>query len=200
MLATQSSAHRSNMATLKGFPARFKDTDPSECRGEGWLSHFIEARALLQEGGIAVFVGGCGTGKTRMSYELAKFTKPRSVGVWGMKKAMPCYYTTAARMLEDVRETFGGDYNTPSEKVATEVFTDASLLVIDELDNCMLSDFAQRKLKQVVDERYQAKLPTILITNHDRKKLKQLLPEPVMDRIREVGRGFHFYWPSFRGQ
>lgn len=188
------------MASLKGFPARFAGLDPSECQGEGWLRNFIEARELLSNGGIAVFVGGCGTGKTRMSYELAKLMPARTVGVYGLRKAMPCYYTTAARMLEDVRETFGGDYNTPSEKVATEVFTDATLLVIDELDTCVKSDFGQRKLKQVVDERYQAKRPTILITNQDRKKLKQLLPEPVIDRIREVGRGFHFDWPSFRAK
>lgn len=186
------------MPRLKGFPARFKDTHPRDCHGEGWLRHFVVAREVLSQGGIAVFVGGCGTGKTRMSYELAKHVKPRSVSMWGLHKEMPCYYITAARMLEEVRETFSGDYNTPSEKVTTEAFTDASLLVIDEIDSCVKSDFGQRKLKQVVDERYQGKRPTILITNQPRKRLGELFPEPVMDRIREVGKGFDFCWPSFR--
>jgi DNA replication protein DnaC len=45
-----------------------------------------------------------------------------------------------------------------------------------------------------------AKLATIIITNQERKRLGGLLPEPVMDRIRECGKGFHFNWASFRSK
>ena len=188
------------MATLKGFPPRFKDTKPEDCEGEGWLSHFVSARELMKQGGIAVFVGGCGTGKTRMGYELAKLHKERTVGVYGVNKPMPAMYATADKLLEELRAGFGNDKDATSERNVMDAYTAASILVIDELDSCVKTDFGQRKLKRIVDERYMAKLPTIIITNQERTRLKELLPEPVMDRIRECGKGFHFNWSSFRAK
>jgi len=187
------------MATLKGFPKRFKDTKPDDCTGDGWLAHFTEANKLIKEGGIAIFVGGCGTGKTRMSYELAKLCKERTQGVYGVNKIMPATYTTADKMLEELRANFGNDKDATSERNVMDAFSTASLLVIDELDSCVKTEFGQRKLKRIIDERYMDKLPTIIITNQERKRLCELLPEPVMDRIRECGKGFHFNWESFRG-
>jgi hypothetical protein len=43
-----------------------------------------------------------------------------------------------------------------------------------------------------------AKLPTIIITNHPKNRLKELLPKPVISRINEAGKGFLFNWKSFR--
>jgi DNA replication protein DnaC len=188
------------MATLKGFPPRFKQTKPEECEGDGWLSHFVMARELLKAGGIAVFVGGCGTGKTRMSYELAKLQKERTERIGGVSKIMAANYTTADKMLEELRSSYGNDKDATSERNVMDAYTSASLLVIDELDSCVKTDFGQRKLKRIIDERYMAKLPTIIITNQERTRLKELLPEPVMDRIRECGKGFHFNWASFRAK
>jgi len=186
------------MAMLKGFPPRLKDTKPEDCEGDGWLDHFVKAREVLKLGGIAVFVGGCGTGKTRMSYELAKLQKEHTVGVYGVNKPMPAIYTTTDKMLEELRSSFGNDKDATSERNVMDAYVTASLLVIDELDSCVKTDFGQRKLKRIIDERYMAKLATIIITNQERKRLGELLPEPVMDRIRECGKGFHFNWASFR--
>ena len=185
---------------LKGFPPRLKESDPSECVGDGWLQHFADAMPLLCLGGIAVFYGGCGTGKTRMSYELAKLITPRLSTHGGISRDSPCIYTTAAKMLESCRQSYGTEGDRPSERTTMEAYEDASLVVIDEIDNCCATDHAQRKLKQVVDERYQRMLPTILISNFDKQALARLLPAPVIDRIREVGKGFHFDWPSYRGK
>lgn len=186
------------MATLKGFPARFKTTKPEDCVGDGWLAHFVAARELLKNGGIAVFTGDCGTGKTRMSYELAKLHKERTEYVFGLNKICPATYTTADKMLEALRSSFSGDSDAKSERNVAEELAAASLLVIDELDNSVKSEFGQRKLKRIIDERYMANLPTIIITNHDKNKLGELLPKPVISRIRENGKGFFFDWESFR--
>jgi DNA replication protein DnaC len=187
------------MATLRGFPARFKDTKTEDCVGDGWLAHFVAIRALVKNGGIAVFTGDCGVGKTRMAYELAKLHKERTEYVWGVNKICPATYTTADKMLEALRSSFSDDKDAKSERNVVDELTAASLLVIDELDTSVKSDFGQRKLKRIVDERYMANLPTILITNHDKNKLRELLPKPVISRIRENGKGFHFDWDSFRG-
>jgi len=186
------------MATLRGFPARLKDTKPEDCVGDGWLAHFDEARQLMKAGGIAVFVGDCGTGKTRMSYELAKLQKERTQYVFGLNKIMPATYTTADKMLEELRSSFSGDNDATSERNVMDGFSGASLLVIDELDSCVKTEYGQRKLKRIIDERYMAKIPTIIITNHPKNRLKELLPKPVISRINEAGKGFYFNWESFR--
>lgn len=185
------------MAYLKGFPPRFKDTKTEDCVGERWKEYLVDARFLLCGGGIAVFYGGCGTGKTRMSYEIAKVIKPRAIKVAGLTKEMPRLYMTAAEFMEEIRQGYS-DKDVASERNTMDKFAQASLLVIDEIDNVIASDFGQRKIKQVVDDRYRKELPTILITNLDRKALAKLLPEPVLDRIRECGKGYHFNWQSFR--
>ena len=187
------------MATLRGFPKRFKDTKPEDCTGEGWLAHFIATRELVKNGGIAVFTGDCGVGKTRMAYELAKLHKDRTEYVYGLNKVCPATYTTADKMLEALRSSFSNDNDAKSERNVVDELSAASLLVIDELDNSVKSEFGQRKLKRIIDERYMDNLPTIIITNHDKSKLGELLPKPVISRIRENGKGFHFDWPSFRG-
>jgi len=186
------------MATLRGFPARFKTTKPEDCVGDGWLAHFVAARTLLKNGGIAVFTGDCGTGKTRMSYELAKLHKERTEYTYGLNRICPATYTTADKMLEALRASFSNDNDAKSERNVSEELAAASLLVIDELDNSVKSEFGQRKLKRIIDERYMANLPTIIITNHDKNKLGELLPKPVISRIRENGKGFFFDWASFR--
>ena len=187
------------MAYLKGFPPRFKNTKPEDCVGERWIEYLKDARFNLCAGGIAVFYGGCGTGKTRMSYEIAKISKPRAVNVSGMSKEMPRIYLTAAEFMDKLRQGYT-DKDADSERNIMEELAQATLLVIDEIDNCIATDFGQRKIKQIVDDRYRKELPTILITNLDRKALAKLLPEPVLDRIRECGKGYHFNWPSFRGK
>jgi len=186
------------MATLKGFPARFKDSRTDECEGEGWLAHFLASREVLLRGGIAVFVGSCGVGKTRMAYELAKLHPERSVRVCGLTRVMPAVYSTGDSLMDSIKQGFSSEKDAPSGKTALELFTSASLLVIDELDQSVTTEFAQLKLKRIIDERYMAKLPTILITNYQPNKLSRLLPKPVISRIVECGKGFHFNWPSFR--
>lgn len=185
------------MAYLKGFPPRLKNTKTEECVGEGWHLHAGDARHICCGGGIAVFYGGCGTGKTRMAYEIAKHIRPRAVRVMGLPKETPRLYVTAAQFMEEIRQGYS-DKDGASERNTMDKFAQAALLVIDEIDNVIASDFGQRKIKQVVDDRYQRELPTILITNLDRKALARLLPEPVLDRIRECGKGYYFNWQSFR--
>ena len=179
------------------FPTRYKNAP--EPVGEGWLAHYHDAARIVASGGIVVLYGGNGTGKTRMAYEIAKEAKaPNSSYKVNMttKYHLPAY-TTAVNLFMEIRDTYNRDSDT-SERRVVEKYTDASILVIDEIQELGETPFEDRKLTQIIDLRYQHEKPTILISNYSREKFAKALSPSVLDRIRENGVGLHFGWESFR--
>ena len=192
------------MKLLKGFPSRYKNAP--EATGEGWWTHYRLALSTVDSGGIVVMYGGHGTGKTRMSWELAKNCSPQDpmvsiggVGWTTSKRDRPAIYTTAVSLFRQIRGSYSKDAEL-SESRVVKIHTDAGLLVIDEMQERGKTEFEDRELTSIIDERYAHERPTIIITNHTREKLAASLSPAVLDRIRENGCGLHFNWTSFRKQ
>ena len=192
------------MKLLKGFPSRYEDAP--EATGDAWLAHCRLALATVDSGGIVVMYGAHGTGKTRMAWEVARKCTPKdamvSVGGVGWttsKRDRPAIYTTAVGLFRDIRGTYSKDSDS-SEAQVIKRNTDAGLLVIDEMQERGKTEFEDRELTSIIDERYAHERPTILITNYTREKLAASLSPAVLDRIRENGCGLNFNWTSFRKQ
>lgn len=190
------------MNLLKGFPKRYEDAPPAV--GDGWQAHYRQGLTTVDSGGIVVMYGAHGTGKTRMAWEIARKCTPQDAHVaipgigWraGMKDR-PAIYTTAVGLFLEIRDTFRADSEC-SEMQVVKKYTDAGLLVIDEVQERGETDFENKKLTTIIDARYAYERPTILITNYSREKLAATLSPAVLDRIRENGCGLHFNWGSFR--
>ena len=185
------------MTKLKNFPARYKAS--GELRGDKWHTTYQDALPIVNSGGICLFYGGHGTGKSRMSYEIAKACNPPG-GTYkrgGITMEHPCVYTTAVELFMDIRDTYRRE-SEKSERHVIQTFTEAALLVIDEIQERGETPFEDRKLTAIIDARYRENKPTILISNYDRKRFASSLSPAVLDRIRENGRGFCFDWESFR--
>lgn len=182
---------------LKDFPKRYKDLP--EPTGNAWWQHYATAMERVNIGGIVLLYGGHGTGKTRMAYELArKATPPRpSFVIRGITKTLPAIYTTAVNMFMSIRDTYRNDSEI-SEKRLIQDYTEAALLVIDEVQERGETPFEDRKLTQIIDARYMDGRPTILISNFSRVDFAKTLSPAVLDRIRENGCGLHFNWGGFR--
>jgi len=182
---------------LQGFPKRYENA--SEPTGDRWMAHYEAAKGVVDSGGILVLYGGNGTGKTRMAYELAKkASPPRAQYKRGsLLYDLPRIYTTAVNLFMQVRETFRKDSQV-SESELIRRYSEASLLVIDEIQERGETPFEDRKLTQIIDSRYMDERPTILISNHTREEFAKSLSPAVLDRIRENGRGLNFNWGSFR--
>ena len=187
---------------LKGFPKRYESAPPAV--GDGWQAHYRQGLATVDSGGIVVMYGAHGTGKTRMSWEIARKCTPQDAHIatpgigWSQsRKERPAIYTTAVGLFLEIRDTFRADSEF-SEMQVVKKYTDAGLLVIDEVQERGETDFENKKLTTIIDARYAYERPTILITNYSREKLAATLSPAVLDRIRENGCGLHFDWTSFR--
>lgn len=73
------------------------------------------------------------------------------------------------------------------------------LLVIDEVGAQRGSEFELGLLHGIVDRRYQAMLPTILVSNLDAAGLAKFIGERAVDRLRQGGgKAVGFTWSSMR--
>ena len=169
-----------------GWEAKYLDAVKSSPHGAEWLKAYEAAKERVLMNGIVVLYGKRGGGKTRMAAELAVMV--------GSSR-----YRTAMRFFLEVRATFRKD----SEKSEMDVIDDlakAELLILDEIQERGETAFEDRLLTHVIDARYAAMKPTILIANLVKSDLAESLGKSIVDRARENGKAIEFTWPSYRSQ
>jgi DNA replication protein DnaC len=132
-----------------------------------------------------------GAGKTHMAcsiaYEVAE------------KAGFPVFISVS-EMMREIKSAFNKD----SEKTEQELidhFASVGLLILDELGMDYGTDFNKALLFEVLNRRYEAMLPNILISNLDPAALREYLGERLFDRMRDNGgKMLAFVWESHRGK
>jgi DNA replication protein DnaC len=143
--------------------------------------------AHLSKGEGLVLSGLPGTGKSHLAAAVLQSIMPQHVGL----------YITCLSLIRAVRGTWRKD----SEKSETEVLNTlctVPLLVLDEIGVQYGTDGEQTILFDVLDRRYRDMMPTILLTNQDKKGFKGFIGERSFDRLVETSRWVSFDWPSYR--
>ncbi|HEY1122250.1 MAG TPA: hypothetical protein VGE67_11650 [Haloferula sp.] len=194
--------NRQSLLTVHGWPKRY--VDPIELEGDEWKLTFANAMPYVERGGIVIFHGTRGPGKTRMAAEIARSGRfPADVvkgkGAAGIPQdpKRTALYRTAMEFFVEVRSSYRKNSET-SEKAIIDRLAGAGLLVLDELQERGESPFEDRLLTHLIDRRYGAMLPTILIANYTREEFTQALGASAIDRFRECGKRFEFTWESYR--
>ncbi|MER2949615.1 ATP-binding protein [Morganella morganii] len=154
------------------------------CReyAETWLSRKTAGEALI-------LCGTPGTGKTHLAVSIA-----RQVATEAQESV---FITTAARIIRAFRRTWAGDAEY-SELDVLEKYCYPGLLIIDEIGVQYGTDSERNILFEVINDRYEDMLPTIMISNLPLNELAPLLGERVVDRMLEGGAVLSFNWPSYR--
>jgi DNA replication protein DnaC len=150
---------------------------------------------VLENGSSLIFSGKPGTGKTHLAAGIGlKVAKDYRKDV---------LFSTVMRVVRRIKDTWGrkdaGVYR-ESEGEAIAAFAGVDLLILDEVGVQFGSETEENFLFDIINERYENRRPTIIISNLDIEGIKQYLGERAFDRLREDGGKYiPFTWDSYRG-
>ncbi len=171
--------------TFDSFNLREHDLDRE--KGENLKRSFTFARnfAANPQDWIA-FTGAYGCGKTHLAAAIANERT---------HQGEPALFVVVPDLLDHLRATFNPNSPTPYDKRFDEV-RKSSLLILDDLGTESATPWAEEKLYQLFNYRYNARLPTIITMAKD-VDLKPRLKSLILD----VGRctPFEIMAPSYRG-
>lgn len=122
--------------------------------------------------GNFLFIGGTGLGKTHLSTSLAKCVIDRGHDV---------LYVTAVGMLGDYEAKRFGFGNGSGNDISR--YTDAELLIIDDLGVEVANQFTLSCIYDVINSRINAKKSTVISTNLSSKEIEARYSERIYSRL-----------------
>jgi DNA replication protein DnaC len=121
--------------------------------------------------GWIVFFGGYGCGKTHLAAAIAN---------QAIEHGQAVLFVVVPDLLDHLRATFGP--NSPATyDQRFEAVRDAPLLVLDDLGTQSSTAWAQEKLFQILNHRYNAKLPTVITSNQRLEEIDLRLRSRMVD-------------------
>lgn len=189
-------AERAEARILSGIPKRFdqKTLDGYQAANEGQVKALAACRSLVESvrsggGANLILSGKPGTGKSHLSCgivdELFATHRVRRID-W-------------PDLIRKIRATWARDADYTEEQVLDH-YGSLDLLILEEVGTGTGSDDEKARVFQVINRRYEAMLPTVIVTNLSVKELSAELGDRVIDRLREGDRALLvFDWESHRG-
>ncbi|HEX5939464.1 MAG TPA: ATP-binding protein, partial [Dehalococcoidia bacterium] len=130
-----------------------------------------------------VFVGEHGTGKTHLAAAIANRRREEGDSV---------LFLVVADLLDHLRQSFNPQDAVPSNHELFERVRTAPLLVLDDLGAQSQSPWADEKLYQLINYRYNARLPTVITTSMRTqemdKRILSRITDPALSTILPTGR------------
>lgn len=193
--AARRAARREHMHRVAQLPTRYKgktfDAVTAEHRQVRKAAKAFRDAISVSEACWAVLVlfGGVGTGKTLLATEFGESVID--------KLGRSVRYCTAKQMISEIQSSYGAEGK--SEEGEVQRFVDYGLLILDEIDAKPDRENANLLLNEVINRRYNAEKPVIVITNQPFDSLGQFVGDRVNDRLHENAFIAAFTWASFRG-
>lgn len=186
--------------TRYGIPGRFIDSTldnfsallPGQKNVLKWARDFAYHFDLaMATGRSAMFLGTAGTGKTRLACAIARHIHHRGVAI--------CY-TTAPDLMARVKATYSQRSEESTEMVVRDL-SEVDFLILDEVGRQLDTDHDKAHLFRVLNNRYEEKKPTLVVSNLSKTEIGDCLGAAVVDRLRENGgAALIFNWASQRGE
>jgi DNA replication protein DnaC len=136
--------------------------------------------------GWLVFVGVNGCGKTHLAAAIVNYR-------YGVGK--PALFVVVPDFLDHLRSTFS-----PESKISYDQFFEsvkmAPLLVLDDFGEQASTPWAQEKLYQVINQRYNSRLPTVVTTCCSLEEIESRIASRLADP--KISLVFNIEAPDFR--
>lgn len=131
----------------------------------------------------AYFLGNVGTGKTHLAC--------------GIIRECGGLYRLASAIVEELRraKSFNAD---KTEAKILDAYGKTSLLIIDEIGRGAVAAEEQYMLYQIINERYNRRKPTVLISNQTKKEFLQYIGIAAADRLTESAQVVELTGKSYR--
>jgi len=135
--------------------------------------------------GWLVFRGYNGCGKTHLAAAIVNYR---------YQTKEPALFIVVPDFLDHLRSTFS-----PESKISYDQFFEsvknAPLLVLDDFGKQTTTPWAQEKLYQVINYRYNAQLPTVITTNLEEEEMDS----PILSRFADskISTAFHITAPDY---
>ncbi|GAB4437255.1 MAG: hypothetical protein Kow0031_19050 [Anaerolineae bacterium] len=130
--------------------------------------------------GWLVLLGGYGCGKTHLAAAIANHQ---------IESGQPALFVVVPDLLDHLRSTYSPSSNTTYDQRFEDIRT-ASLLILDDLGSHSATPWAQEKLFQLFNYRYNAQLPTVVTSNHELEeidiRIRSRIIDPDLSRIMTI--------------
>ena len=138
--------------------------------------------------GWLILTGGYGCGKTHLAAAIANAQ---------ISAGNRVFFVTAPDLLDHLRSSFAVSHSDEDGYDARfDEVRNVPLLVLDDLGIESPTPWANEKLYQIINHRYNARLPTVITTNHSLDELEMRLRSRLADlAISEI---FHITAPDYR--
>ena len=137
-----------------------------------------------------MFMGESGCGKTHLAAAIVNYRYQAS---------KPALFVVVSDFLDHLRSTFSPDSKISYDQLFEKVKT-APLLVLDDLGEQISTPWVKEKLYQVINYRYNAKLPTVITTRYAPDEIVANLESSISSRLvdRKISNAFNITVPDFR--
>jgi DNA replication protein DnaC len=124
-----------------------------------------------QPKGWLILLGGYGCGKTHLAAAIANYM---------VSQKQTALFVVVPDLLDHLRATYS-PHSTVTYDQRFEEIRNASLLILDDLGSHSSTPWAQEKLFQLFNYRYNAQLPTVVTSNHELEEIDVRIRSRIID-------------------
>jgi DNA replication protein DnaC len=141
--------------------------------------------------GWVVFMGDTGCGKTHLAAAIVNYQ---------YQAGRPALFVVVPDFLDHLRAAFSPESRVSYDQLFERVKT-APLLVLDDFGEQSTTPWAREKLYQVLNYRYNARLPTVITTRYSLEEIQEKFESSISSRLVDpkISNPFNITVPDFRG-